>query len=48
MFQRGFLQKQTFWEGACGFETSGLEERIGLIMNYKKISRVTVNVSLTY
>lgn len=44
MFQRGFLQKQTFWEGACGFETSGLEERIGLIMNYKKISRVTVGL----
>lgn len=37
-------EQSAFWEGACGFGTSGLEERIGLIMNYKKISRVTVGL----
>ena len=37
-------EQSAFWEGACGFGTSGLEERIGLIMNYKKISRVTIGL----
>lgn len=37
-------EQNAFEGGACGFGTSGLEERIGLIMNYKKISWVTMGL----